>query len=82
MKAITDTLRQEVNDQNIRITSIYPGRTATPRMESFYQKNDSQYEPDLLLQPEEIALTVIHALTISWSAEITDITIRPMKKTY
>jgi NADP-dependent 3-hydroxy acid dehydrogenase YdfG len=82
MKAITDTLRQEVNDQNIRITSIFLGRTATRLMESFYKKNDRQYEPDLLLQPEEVASTVIHALTIPWSAEITDISIRPMKRSY
>jgi NADP-dependent 3-hydroxy acid dehydrogenase YdfG len=80
MRALTDTLRQELNDQNIRITSIYPGRTATPRMEYFYEGR--QYEPDLLLQPEEVASTALHALTLPWSAEITDISIRPMRKSY
>jgi len=32
LRAIADSLRDEVNADGIRVLSVYPGRTATPRM--------------------------------------------------
>ncbi|MGQ0556501.1 MAG: hypothetical protein ACT4PN_11240 [Nitrospiraceae bacterium] len=37
MKAIADSLRDEVNSDGIRVLSVYCGRTATPRMEAIYR---------------------------------------------
>ncbi len=82
MKAVTDSLRNEVNTDGIRVLSIYPGRTATPRQELIYEKSGQDYKPDLLLQPEDIASVVIHSLTLPWTAEVTDINIRPFLKSY
>jgi NAD(P)-dependent dehydrogenase (short-subunit alcohol dehydrogenase family) len=53
LKALTDTLRQEVNRDNVRVTSVYPGRTATPRTEALFAREGRPYETDLLLQPED-----------------------------
>jgi NADP-dependent 3-hydroxy acid dehydrogenase YdfG len=33
-----------------------------------------------LLQPEDVGSTVLHALTLPRTAEVTDITIRPLAK--
>ena len=82
MKAVTDSLRNEVNTDGIRVLSIYAGRTATPRQELIYAKSGQDYKPDLLLQPEDIASVVIHSLTLPWTAEVTDINIRPFLKSY
>jgi len=81
LKCLTDTLRLEVNDQNVRVMSVYPGRTATPLIEALCAKEGKPYRPELLLQPEDVAAIVIHALALPWTAEVTDISIRPMKKT-
>ncbi len=82
LKAIADSLRDEVNADGIRVLSVFPGRTATPRQASLYQKEGAKYRPEVLLQPEDIASVVVNALTLPRTAEVTEIRIRPMLKSY
>jgi NADP-dependent 3-hydroxy acid dehydrogenase YdfG len=82
LRALSDALRAEVNPDGIRVLSVYPGRVATPRQEKLYTKQGSDYKPDLLLQPEDIASVVINALTLPRTAEVTEISIRPLSKSY
>ncbi len=81
-RSIADSLRDEVNADGIRVLSIYPGPTATPRMEKLFGKEGRAYKPELLLQPEDIAEMVTHALRLPRTAEVIDISIRPMQKSY
>ena len=81
-RSIADSLRDEVNADGIRVLSIFPGRTATPRMEKLFAKEGRTYKPELLLQPEDVAEMVTHALRLPRTAEVTDINIRPMQKSY
>ncbi len=80
LKAVADSLRDEVNKDGVRVLSVYPGRTATPMQASIYEKEGRLYEPENLMQPEDVALAVINAVTLPQSAEITEIFVRPMKK--
>ena len=82
LKALADSLRAEVNGDGIRVLSVYPGRTATSRQAALYAKTGAEYRPELLLQPEDIASVVLNAITLPRTAEVTDITIRPMQKSY
>jgi NADP-dependent 3-hydroxy acid dehydrogenase YdfG len=82
LKAITDTLRAEVNADGIRVLSVYPGRVATPRQESLYANDAKQYKPEFLLQPKDVASVVLNAVTLPRTAEVTDISIRPLMKSY
>jgi NADP-dependent 3-hydroxy acid dehydrogenase YdfG len=81
LKAIADSLREEVNAQEVRILSVYPGRTATPRQASIHEMEGKVYQSDRLLQPQDVALVIVNALNMPRSAEITDINIRPFQKT-
>lgn len=81
-RAVADSLRDEVNADGIRVLSVYPGRTATPRMAALFEKEGKQYRPELLMQPEDIASMVTHTLCLPRTAEVTDISIRPMLKSY
>lgn len=81
-RSIADSLRDEVNADGIRVLSIFPGRTATPRMEKLFAKEGRAYKPELLLQPEDVAEMVTHTLRLPRTAEVTDISIRPMQKSY
>jgi NADP-dependent 3-hydroxy acid dehydrogenase YdfG len=80
LKAFADTLRDEVNPEGVRILSVYPGRTATPRQATIFKSEGKLYRPERLMQPEDIASVVINALALSRTAEITDIKIRPFIK--
>lgn len=82
LRAVADSLRDEVNERGVRVVSIYPGRTATPRMEEMYRQRGLPYHPEQLMQPEDVAQMVIAALTLPRTAEVTDISMRPMRKTY
>ncbi len=81
LKAIADSLREEVNAQEVRVLSVYPGRTATPRQVAIHKMEGKIYQSERLLQPQDIALVVINALSMPRSAEVTDIKIRPFQKT-
>jgi NADP-dependent 3-hydroxy acid dehydrogenase YdfG len=79
-KALADSLRDEVNTEGIRVTSVFTGRTATPRIQALHAKEGQPYRPELLLQPGDVASVVLNALSLPWTAEVTNITIRPMQK--
>jgi NAD(P)-dependent dehydrogenase (short-subunit alcohol dehydrogenase family) len=80
MKMLADSLRAEVNDRGIRVLSVYPGRTATPMQKAIHLTEGKPYRPDRLLQPEDVARAVLDALALPRTAELTDLTIRPMRK--
>ncbi len=80
LKALADTLRDELNAEGVRVLSVYPGRTATPRQAAIYESEGRQYRPERLMQPEDIASVVVNALALKRTAEVTDIKIRPFVK--
>ena len=82
VKALADSLRQEVNARGVRVLNIFPGRTATARMEKLFELEGSPYRPDLLLQPGDIGEAVLSALRMPRTAEVTSIEIRPLVKSY
>jgi short-subunit dehydrogenase len=80
LKAIADSLREEVNSDGIRVLTIYPGRTATPMQESVHKMEGKTYLPEQFMRAEDVAVVVVNALALSQSAEVTDIQIRPAQK--
>jgi NADP-dependent 3-hydroxy acid dehydrogenase YdfG len=80
VRAIADSLRDEVNERGIRVLSVFPGRTATPRQEWLHEREGRSYDPDRLMQPEDVAASIVSALQLARSAEVTDIHLRPFRK--
>jgi NADP-dependent 3-hydroxy acid dehydrogenase YdfG len=82
IKALTDAFRDENNKNSVRVTSLFLGRVATPRMEDLYRKNEEIYQKELLLQPGDIANTVLNIVTMPKNSEMTDVHLRPFIKSY
>jgi NADP-dependent 3-hydroxy acid dehydrogenase YdfG len=80
LKAIADSLRAEVNRDGVRILSVFPGNTATPMQEAVHQMGGRAYRPELLIQPEDVAMVVVNSLSLPCTVEVTDIHLRPMIK--
>jgi len=80
LKALADSLRSEVNEAGVRVLSVYLGQMATEMQSRIHQEKKVPYRPEQLLQSEDVAATVLHALCLPKTAEITDIHIRPMRR--
>ena len=82
LKAVADSLREEVNPAGVRVVSLFLGRTASPMQAGIYASEGKAYHPELLMQPEDVAAMAIHALTLPRSIEVTEISMRPLLKSY
>ena len=80
LKALADALRDEVNPAGVRVLSVYPGRTATETQAAIHELEGRDYVPEALMQPEDVAATVVAALTLPRTAELTDLRVRPLRK--
>ncbi len=80
LRAIADTLRMETNSSGVRVLSVYPGNTATAMQDAIQNFTGQRIGTQYLLQPADVASTVIHALLLPRTAEVTDVHIRPFNK--
>ncbi|MFF5717778.1 SDR family oxidoreductase [Streptomyces buecherae] len=77
LKALADALRWEESGNGIRVTTVYPGRTATPMQVKVHQQEGREYDPERWMTPETVATTLLTALDLPRDAEITDLSVRP-----
>jgi NADP-dependent 3-hydroxy acid dehydrogenase YdfG len=82
LKAVADGLRDEVNQSGVRVLNLFLGRTATPMQALTCRQEGRQYRPELLIQPEDVASVVVNALLLPRTAEVTEIRMRPLAKSY
>jgi NADP-dependent 3-hydroxy acid dehydrogenase YdfG len=82
LRAVADALRAEVNADGVRVLSVYLGRTATARQARIFRLEGRPYAPELLMQPADVADMVLAALRLPRTAEVTEIRMRPMIKSY
>lgn len=81
MKAVADSLRDEVNAHGVRVMSLFLGRTASERQRAIFASEGRPYPPERLIQPADVAGLVLFLLTLPRTSEVTDIVMRPMLKT-
>jgi NADP-dependent 3-hydroxy acid dehydrogenase YdfG len=81
LRALADSLREEVNERGVRVLSVFLGRTASRMQQAVHQQEKRPYHPERLLQPSDVASMVLAALRLPRTAEVTDLHIRPMLKT-
>ncbi|MFB6892326.1 SDR family oxidoreductase [Kitasatospora sp. NPDC056327] len=77
LKALADSLRLEEHGNGVRVTSVYPGRTATAMQVKVHQQEGRAYDAGQWIEAESVARAILAALDASRDAEITDITVRP-----
>jgi len=82
LRAIADALRAEVNPDGVRVLTVYLGRTATARQARIFRLEGRPYAPELLIQPDDVAEIVLAALRLPRTAEVTEIRMRPLVKSY
>lgn len=77
LRALADALRAEEHPAGVRVTSVYPGRTATPMQEKVHAQEGRDYDAGRWIRPGTVADGVLHVLDLPRDATVTDLMIRP-----
>jgi NADP-dependent 3-hydroxy acid dehydrogenase YdfG len=75
LRALADSLRAE--EPEIRVTSVYPGRTASEMQRQVREHEGEEYDPDAFISPETVAKAIVDALETPQDATVTDVSVRP-----
>ena len=77
LRALADALRAEEKPAGVRVTTVYPGRTATPMQEKVHDQEGRPYDAAQWIRPETVADAVLHVLDLPRDATIPDLTVSP-----
>jgi short-subunit dehydrogenase len=77
LRGFADALRLEEAEHGVRVSSIYPGRTATPMQEQVHAQEGREYDAGAWIRPETVAVAIVRVLDLGPDATIPDLTIRP-----
>lgn len=75
LRALANSLREEEPD--LRVTSVYPGRTASPMQAEVHRMEGRDYDPESFMQPGDVAEEISLLLRLPRRAVVTDLSIRP-----
>jgi len=80
LRALADGLRKEMQEFQVRVTSIYCGSVDTPMQKrvQYYRKN--HYDSDIFMDPNHIAGLILHILQLPPELTIADMTVLGNKK--
>ncbi|MER7013063.1 SDR family oxidoreductase [Saccharopolyspora sp. NPDC000359] len=77
LRAFADVLRAEEAANGVRVTSVFPGRTATDMQRNVREQEQAEFQPEHYLRPESVAGPIVSAVHASADAHLTEIVIRP-----
>jgi short-subunit dehydrogenase len=78
LRALADSLRAEEMANGVRVTTVFPSRTATPMQAKVHEQEGRTYDSSLWISPETVAATILHVLDVPRDATIPEVTVRPL----
>ena len=78
LRALADSLRAEEVEHGVRVTTVFPSRTATPMQEKVHEQEGGTYDSSRWIRPETVARTILHVLDLPPDATIPEVTVRPV----
>lgn len=76
LRAFADALRAEESGHGVRVSTVYPSRTATPMQQKVHDQEGKGYDPTAWVSPETVAASIVHVLDLPPDGTITDLTVR------
>lgn len=77
LRALADSLRAEEADHGVRVTSVFPGRTATPMQAKVHEQEGKDYDPVHWIAAATVADAILHVLDLPRDATIPDLSVKP-----
>lgn len=78
LRALADSLREELAGDGVRVTTVYPGRTATPMQEQVRAQEGKPYDPGAFVRPEDVAAQLVALLRVEPPSVVTELELRPL----
>lgn len=75
LRALADALRAE--EPELRVTSVFPGRTATAMQEKVHRQEGKEYDAGRWIRPETVAAVILGALDLPRDAAMPEVSVRP-----
>jgi NAD(P)-dependent dehydrogenase (short-subunit alcohol dehydrogenase family) len=77
LRALADTLRGEEKPHGVRVTTVFPGRTATPMQEKVHLQEGRDYDASAWIDPRTVAATILHVLDLPRDATVPEVSVHP-----
>ncbi len=77
LRALADSLRAEEAAAGVRVSTVFPSRTATPMQERVHAQEGREYDAADWIRPETVADAIVRLVDLPRDATITDVTVRP-----
>ena len=78
LRALADSLRAEEVDHGVRVTTVFPSRTATPMQEKVHEQEGATYDASKWIPAGTVADTILHVLDLPAGTTIPEVTVRPV----
>jgi short-subunit dehydrogenase len=78
LRGFADSLRAEEVEHGVRVTTVFPSRTATPMQEKVHEQEGRTYDPARWIDPAVVAATILHVLDLPDGVTIPEVTVRPL----
>lgn len=79
LRALADSLRAEQAAHGVRVTSVFPSRTATPMQAAVHEMEGRDYDPAEFMSPESVAAQLVAVALGPADAVVTEIVMRPFR---
>jgi NAD(P)-dependent dehydrogenase (short-subunit alcohol dehydrogenase family) len=77
LRALADSLRAEEQNHGVRVTTVYPGRTATPMQQKVHEHEGKAYDAAQWIDPATVVDAILHVLDLPADATVSELSIRP-----
>ncbi|MGH3360886.1 MAG: SDR family NAD(P)-dependent oxidoreductase, partial [Nocardioides sp.] len=76
LRGFADALREEEAEHGVRVTSVFPSRTATSMQEKVHEAEGKEYDAAAWMQPETVADAILHVLDLPRDATMPELVLR------
>ena len=77
LRALADAVRAEEAGNGVRVTTVFPSRTATSMQQKVHEQEGRTYDASRWIRPETVVDSVVHVLDLPPDATIPELVIRP-----
>lgn len=78
LRGFADALRAEEVEHGVRVTTVFPSRTATPMQEKVHEQEGGTYDASRWLDPSIVVDVILHVLDLPGGATIPEVVVRPV----